>query len=247
MKMNRRYDYHDEEKDKEFNISSMTKYLKEKHEIDKELEKIITPYIKSKKLKILDACCGVGHISHFLSKISPETDFLGIDQTSYLIEEAKKLSDDKHLHFEVGDIYDMPEKYEKSFDISVCWKTLSWLPYYDEIMKSLISCTKRYIFLSALFYEGEIDFQIKVREYKKEKGKNDFTLYYNVYSLPRFKKFVLEQGVKNIDVCDFNIKVDIPKSDRDYMGTYTKKMADGNRLQISGAVVMFWKIIKIEI
>ena len=52
--MDRRYNYHDKEKDKQFNISSMTKYLKEKHEIDKELEKIITPYIESKKLRILD-------------------------------------------------------------------------------------------------------------------------------------------------------------------------------------------------
>ena len=31
------------------------------------------------------------------------------------------------------------------------------------------------------------------------------------------------------------------------MGTYTEKLEDGNRLQISGAVVMLWKIIKIEI
>ena len=77
--MDRRYNYHDKEKDKQFNISSMTKYLEEKHEIDKELEKIITPYIESKKLRILDACCGVGHISHFLSKISPQSEFLGID------------------------------------------------------------------------------------------------------------------------------------------------------------------------
>jgi len=245
--MDRRYNYHDKEKDKQFNISSMTKYLKEKHEIDKELEKIITPYIELKKLRILDACCGVGHISQFLSKISPKSEFLGIDQTSYLIDEANKLSDNKNLRFETGDIYDMSQKYEKNFDISVCWKTLSWLPYYDEIMKSLITCTKNYIFLSALFYEGEIDFQIKVREYKKEKGKDDFTLYYNVYSLPRFKKFLLEQGVKNIEAYDFNIGIDIIKSDRDYMGTYTEKLENGKRLQISGAVVMFWKIIKIEL
>ena len=128
--------------------------------------------------------------SYFLSKLSPGSTFLGIDQTPYLIDEAKKLSDGTNLNFEVGDIYDMPEKFKKNFDVSVCWKTLSWLPYYDEVMKSLVSSTKNYIFINGLFYEGDIDFQIKVREYKKEKGKTDFTLYYNVYSLPRFKKFV---------------------------------------------------------
>jgi ubiquinone/menaquinone biosynthesis C-methylase UbiE len=245
--MNRRYQYHDKEKDKEFIINSMAKYLEEKQEIDKELEKMIAPYIESRKLNILDACCGVGHISYFLSKISPDSTFLGIDQTPYLIDEAKKLSDKTNLNFEVGDIYDMPEKFKKNFDVSVCWKTLSWLPYYDEVMKSLVSCTKNYIFINGLFYEGDIDFQIKVREYKKEKGKTDFTLYYNVYSLPRFKKFVYSLDVKNIEVYDFNINIDIGKKDVDYMGTYTEKLEDGNRLQISGAVVMLWKIIKIEI
>ena len=34
-------------------------------------EKIITPYIKNKSLKILDAPCGIGHISYFLNKIFP--------------------------------------------------------------------------------------------------------------------------------------------------------------------------------
>ena len=67
--MNRRYQYHEKEMDKKFIINSMTKYLKEKQEIDKELEKIIAPYIESRKLNILDACCGIGHISYFLSKI----------------------------------------------------------------------------------------------------------------------------------------------------------------------------------
>ena len=245
--MNRRYQYHEEEKDKEFIIDSMKKYLVEKQELDKKLEDIITPYIESKKLQIFDPTCGIGHILYFLSKISPNSSFFGIDQTPYLIEEAKKLCSKPNIKFDVDDVYDITEKYHKKFDISVCWKTVSWLPYYDEIMKSLFSVTKNYIFLSSLFYDGDIDFQIKAREYKKEKGKNDFTLYYNVYSLPRFKKFVYELGAKSIDVYDFEINIDIPRSNVDYMGTYTEKLSDGKRLQISGAVVMFWKIIKIEL
>ena len=56
------------------------------------LEKLITPFIKSKKKNILDACCEIGHIPCFLSDISPESKILGIDQTSYLIEEGKNMS-----------------------------------------------------------------------------------------------------------------------------------------------------------
>ena len=66
------------------------KYFKQKQEIDKELEKIITPLIKDKKLKILDAGCGIGHVINLLNKISPKSEFYGIDEIQYLINEAKK-------------------------------------------------------------------------------------------------------------------------------------------------------------
>ena len=99
---NIRYKYHDEEKDKEFEINSYKKCVTEKREFDKYLEKLISPYIIGKNLQILDAPCGIGHISYFLSEISPQSKFLGIDQTPWIIEEAKKLcKDKKNISFEV--------------------------------------------------------------------------------------------------------------------------------------------------
>lgn len=68
-----------------------------------------------------------------------------------------------------------------------------------------------------------------------------------MYSLPQFKKFLYSLGVKNIQVHDFNIEIDIEKPHMDLMGTYTEKLQNGKRIQISGAIVMFWKIIKIDI
>ena len=66
----------------------MRKYIDEKQEIDKFLEKLISPFLKTNSLKILDACCGIGHLPYFLSDINPKIKFLGIDQTEYLIDEA---------------------------------------------------------------------------------------------------------------------------------------------------------------
>ena len=225
----------------------MKKYVENKQEMDKFLERLITPYIKEKKLKILDACCGIGHLSYFLSKLSKDSEFLGVDETGYLIEEAKKYVRRKNVKFVVDDIYDLPEKYPKFFDISINWKTLSWLPYYEECLKSLFSVTKKYIFLSSLFYEGDIDFEIKVREFQKESGKSGFNLFYNVYSLPQFKKFVYDLGAKKIEVYDFQIEKDLPKPPINQMGTYTLQLRDGKRLQISGAIIMSWKIIRIDL
>jgi len=246
--MERRYTYFDGKKDKDFNINEMRKYVEKKQEIDKFLEKLITPIIKDKDFKILDACCGIGHIPYFLSDISPRSTFLGVDQTPYLIEEARKLClDKKNISFEVADIYDLPARYQKTFDISLNLKTISWLPYYDQFLKAMISVTKKHIFLSSMFYDGDIDFEIKVREFKKEAGKAGYNSYYNVYSYPHFQEFVYGLGVKNIEAYDFEIDIDIPKPPRDMMGTYTVKLENGKRLQISGAVVMSWKIIRIDL
>jgi ubiquinone/menaquinone biosynthesis C-methylase UbiE len=246
--MERQYTYFKGDKDKEFAIASMIKYVDKKQEMDKFLEKLITPIIQGKNLKILDACCGIGHILYFLSEISPKSTFLGVDQTSYLIEEAKTLCQaKKNIYFEVGDVYDLPYKYLKEFDISINWKTISWLPYYDQLLKSIVAVTKKHIFISSLFYDGDIDFEIKVREFKKETGKDGFNAYYNVYSFPHFKDFVYGLGAKNIETYDFEIDIDIPKPPIDQMGTYTVKLENGKRLQISGAVVMSWKIIRIDL
>ncbi len=246
--MKRKYQYFKGDKDKEFEIATMKGYVKEKLEIDKRFERLITPYIKNKKLKILDACCGLGQISYFLSTISPKSTFFGIDQCSYMIEEAKKLCrHKKNISFEAGDVYNLLPKYPKAFDISIIWKTLSWIPYYDELVRASINATKKHIFISALFYDGDIDFETRVREFQKEAGRNGFNAFHNVYSFPRFKKFVYGLGAKNIEAEDFKINIDIPRPPLNRRGTYTLKLESGERLQISGAVVLFWKIIRIDL
>jgi len=242
------FQYYDGEKDKEDVISSMQNYVKNKQEMDKLLEKLIIPYIQGKNLKILDACCGIGHLSLALSELSPESTFTGIDKTPYLIEEAKKLSSHKkNIFFEIKDINELPKVYPKKFDITINWKTISWLPYYEEFLKSLIQVTKYHIFLSSMFYDGDIDFEIKVREYKTESGRDGHIMYYNVYSFPHFKEFVHKLGVKNVEAYDFKINIDLSKPNTDRMGTYTVKLENGERLQISGAVVMSWKIIRLDL
>jgi len=240
--------HYDGEKDKEYIISSFKKCITEKREIDKYFETLISPFIKSKRYNILDACCGIGYISNFLSEISPESKFLGIDQTPYLIDEAKKLCKDKsNISFELDDIYNISTKYPKEFDISINWRTLSWLPYYDQMLENLIAVTKDHIFLSSLFYDGDVDFITQVREFKTETGKKHFNDYNNVYSLPHFKKFVYELGAKNIETYDFDIDIDLPKPPIDQLIAYSEKLENGKRLQISGAMLLPWKIIRIDL
>jgi SAM-dependent methyltransferase len=142
------------------------KYLENKQQLDIKLEELITSFLKEKKLKVLDACCGIGHLLFFLS---------------------------------------------------------------------------------SLFYDGDIDFEIKVKPYKIKSSDESQFFYYNVYSLPKFKEFVYNLGAKNIDITDFELDIDLEKPFIDTMGTYTEKLVDGRRLQISGVVLMQWKIIRIDL
>jgi ubiquinone/menaquinone biosynthesis C-methylase UbiE len=229
-------------------VSSMMKYEDTKQEIDKLLEQLIMPYIFNQKLKILDACCGIGHISRLLGTMSNSSKIIGFDIEGELIEVGRSLSQSfSNIELHSEDIFQAISHSENKYDISVCWKTLSWLDYYEDLLTALVHSTKKHIFISSLFYDGDIDFSIMVREFKKDAGKEGFNKNYNVYSLPQFKRFSYSLGVKNIDVTDFDIKIDIPSPLIDEMGTYTVCDSDGKRIQISGAVVQHWKIIRIDL
>jgi ubiquinone/menaquinone biosynthesis C-methylase UbiE len=242
--------------DKAFNVASMKKYVANRQEMDKALEEMIRPYVEADAPSVLDACCGVGHVVSFLSEMNPQATFLGVDQTPYLIDEAKKLNEPAttlqmlagkgktNVSFEVGDLFELPATYPKRFDLSINWKTLSWLPSYEDALKALFAVTKKHVFISSLFYEGDIDFEIKVRQHKKEQ---EGFHYYNIYSLPRFIRFAKEHGAKHVEVTDFQMPIDLPRGDIDHMGTYTLPLADGSRLQMSGAVPMLWKLIRVDL
>lgn len=236
--------------DDAFAIASMKKYLDKKQEMDKLLDTLISPYIAGKKLEILDAGCGLGHSLFFLDQLSPDSNYLGVDQTAVYIDEAKRLFVDmENFSFEVGNVEDLPKKYKKAFDVSISRAVISWLPYYHEFVKALMDTTKKHIFISSLFYDGDIDFITNIKMFKGESGKSDKIANEcrNMYSLPHFKKFVMGLGAKNIEVTDFEINIDLPKPPVDQMGTYTEKLENGKRLQISGAVLMNWKWIRIDL
>lgn len=233
--------------DKEHMLHSMKKYLGTTPEMDRLLLSLIAPYLAGKKLSVLDAGCGIGQLISFLRGMSSRSSFLGVDQTAYVIDEANKLFKAKGVSFEATDVLDLPARFPRKFDIAVSRAVISWLPYYEDFMRALVKVTKKHIFLCSLFYEGDIDFITKVREFQKEAGKSGFSEYRNVYSLPRFEKFVRALGAKKITVTHFNIGIDIPKGDRDILGTYTVRLANGTRLQISGAVLMNWKWVRIDL
>lgn len=246
--MDKNYQYFVGDEDREANLDSMRKYVVEKQELDKFLESIIRSQIEHRNLQVLDACCGIGHLSAHLSEWSPASSIRGVDSTAYLIGEAQRLFQNRpQLSFEVADVYTFAEQHPKAFDWSISWKTLSWLPHYREMVSALFTTTRERVIVSSLFYDGDIDFEVRVVEHQSERGQNDRPVFYNIYSFPRFREFVTRLGARRVDAYDFEISIDLPRPDPDRMGTYTEQLASGRRLQVSGAVVMTWKIVSIEL
>jgi SAM-dependent methyltransferase len=246
--MDDRHTYAKGDKDKAFIIGSMTKYVHQPQELDKFLRTLMAPVIQGRDLRVLDAACGIGHLSQMVAEVSPGSSYLGVDQTPYLVEQARELwSGNERATFEQGDVCSLPTKYPKHFDVTISWKTVSWLPYYEDMVRALVDVTRGHVFLSSLFYDGDIDFEIKVREFRKESGRDGFSGYYNVYSYPRFREFVRSLGVKAVHADDFAIGIDIPRGPVDQMGTYTERLEDGRRLQLSGVVLMAWKVVRIDV
>jgi hypothetical protein len=187
---------------------------------------------------------------YFLAQLNPNARFTGVDKAEFLIDEARThFADNLNVTFEPGDIYALVEQFGKnSFDLSVCKQTLSWLPSYEKPVEELMAVTRRAVFTSSLFYDGRIDFETRVREYTTDAGGDGYNAFYNVYSFPIFREFCLERGAKDVVGFDFNIGIDLPRpANPDRMGTYTVLLQSGERLQISGALLMPWKIVRIDL
>jgi SAM-dependent methyltransferase len=238
------------EEDRKRAISSMRAYVDNKPEQVKFFEELIRPYLVDQDVTVLDACCGMGDLTYFLSLLNPKAKFVGIDRAVFLLEEGRKsFSDNPNITFQEADLYDLTSTLgPKSFDLAVCKQTLSWLPDYQQPVRELMNVTRKSIFASSLFYDGRIDFETRVREYVTEAGKDDFNAYYNVYSFPVFREFCIAAGAKDVVGFDFNIGIDLPRSENiDRMGSYTVKLENGDRLQISGALLLPWKIVRIDV
>src|SRR4030095_6069179 len=187
----------------QFAVDSYQSYYTKKEQ-PKSLEKLIAPYLLPGS-KVLDACCGGGEATYFLSQLQQRATFLGIDCHEAALEQARRQIPSTHVRFERGDVNQLEHVYGgQVFDLVICMKTLSWLASYEDAMKNIISVTQRHAFVSSLFYDGWIDFEIKVKEHVKPWA--DFS-WYNIYSFPRFIEFCERHGAKRVIDHGFAIQI----------------------------------------
>ncbi|MCH1505865.1 class I SAM-dependent methyltransferase [bacterium] len=194
-------------------------------------------------LEILDVGAGSGANLHYLSDRYPGHGLLGAELNGDLVSDANARFQELDLkcQIEQADLYNFSKDYVDRFDGIVCLQTLSWLPGYEEAIDSMLSLRPQWIALSSLFFDGELNCTVKV-----EDGQNDRECFYNIYSLSSLQDHCKSRGYGTLTWEPFVIDVDLPISNPRGLGTYTKELVSGNRLQFSGPLSMPWYFVCIR-
>jgi SAM-dependent methyltransferase len=195
---------------------------------------------------ILDCACGNGaNLIYLKKKYNYSKHLLGIDFNKILVKQSKPyLKNLKNLKIEKGNILNINKKYKKKFEGIISLQTLSWLNDYEKAVTEMVKLKPKFIATTSLFWEGLIDFNIKLNYLKNESFKRPSSgyIYYNIYSLKNYVNFLKKQGFKKNIIMKFNIPKQIKQKDKTKMGTYTIKNSKG-LIQMSGPLKMNWYFI----
>lgn len=96
--------------------------------------------IPYRKLKILDAGCGEGHLLELLHQKNSASEYYGVDETEVAIADAKKRCPFGTFH--LGNIAQMPFP-DGSFDIVIATEVLEHVIEYQQVITELKRVTKK--------------------------------------------------------------------------------------------------------
>lgn len=113
--------------------------------------------------------CGIGANMLYMANRHENIQFTGMDIEPNYIEYANQMlgknSKYGNCKFYIGDWFDIESKWIDTFDGIISFQTLSWLSEYEIPLKALAKLNPRWKAVSSLFYEGDIDYSIKLKNY----------------------------------------------------------------------------------
>lgn len=197
----------------------------------------------------LDVACGAGANIFYLSQQLKGYRWTGIDIAGdILFESGRKYFSDHHMDvtFVEGDFYKLTEIFPgRKFDLVLSIQTLMGIPEYENAVDQLLAITRGWLFITTLLTDFPVDAKIQVMDYSYAIDCQG-PFYYNVYSLSRLRAYCEKLGCKQFESQDFDIDIDLPLPEKYAMTTYTKTLADGKRIQLSGPLHMPWKFVGIR-
>jgi ubiquinone/menaquinone biosynthesis C-methylase UbiE len=201
----------------------------------------------------LDVGCGAGANIFHLSEALPATSWVGVDLADDLLATARsciaELGRPAQAQFVPADFFALTDAVPANgFDLVFSIQTLSWIPGYERLLPQLLSVVRPggWVFVTSLFTDFLVDATIQINQLDAGDLSPDGPFHYNVYSMERFAAACRALGAETVTAADFAIDTDLQPPASRHMGTYTRTLADGSRLQFSGPLLMPWKVVTIR-
>jgi len=203
--------------------------------------------------QILDMACGAGANVHHMLQRWPHCKVTGLDLDASLLDYARgRVSPEAsgRCEYNQANLFDLPTLYDAgTFNLTTLMQTLLFFgpDEYAEVLRALMKVTREWVFLSSLFTDKRMDVTAQIRDYIRFGDDTKETIPYNTHCMDRFQRIALQLGAKEVIFRDFEISIDLTGPAEGGIGTYTRKLEDGNRLQFSGAVFMPWKLAALRL
>jgi ubiquinone/menaquinone biosynthesis C-methylase UbiE len=194
---------------------------------------------------VADIACGGGGSTYHLAQLWPQAAFTLVDANEDAIAMARDATQGIEARCTVGDIYDLKLDSD-AFDLVICWQTLSWIDEPARALAELVRICKPggRVFASSLFnLEHDVDVYSKVEDHTRPSSAQGMRYSYNTYSLSSVRRWI-GSAVRSLDIHPFEISVDLAASGRG-LGTYTARLDDGHRLQLSAGMLLNWGVLEL--
>lgn len=197
----------------------------------------------------LDVPCGACGVMTYLGPRFPGLRWTGIDIAGKSLFGIARAALDRvcvAAELLTGDFYQLAHAVGgRQFDLVLCTQTLFCLPDFEPLVEQLCAVARRWVVITSLFTDWNIDVKIEATDYTLPPGVQG-PFRYNVLSLPRFLTWCAGRGWDQHVVRDFEIDVDLPAPPARGLGTHTIRTADGGRLQASGPILLPWKFVALR-
>lgn len=192
---------------------------------------------------VADIACGGGTLTHHVRSIYPDASFTLLDYNDQALKYARELLEGPEYKFVEGDARALPFA-DNSFDRVFFWMTLHWIDDPEKVLRELARVTRPggRIYVSALFnLDTDVDLFTRVFDHTLESARSGLWINYNTLSLQTVKR-MLDGHVSDFRIEPFEPGIDLVYTGRG-LGSRTVRTESGQRLTISGGLLMNWGIL----
>ncbi len=198
--------------------------------------------------RAVDYGAGGGANMAYMARAFPSAKWVGIDIDDELLEMGRQRMDPEVFEFVQGDLLNAgPAVGDRTFDLGIMVMTISLFDGFEKVMTEMLSAVHGWFVLSGLFNPGDLDAFIRIKGLLEGSEHHGYDQPYNVYSLPRFERWCRDYGATEFVAEPFYIDVDLDPPTHAGMASWTKRLADGQRITFSGPLYLPWYFVAIKV